>query len=75
MNTSDSTPPVWQALGGLAPGLCSVWRVPNECGICEIRHVEVTEEDILKVVEAKAPLETGWQENELYTWQVEHIRP
>jgi hypothetical protein len=55
--------------------VCSVWRVPNESGICEVHHVEVTEEDILKVVETKAPHETGWKQNELYTWQVEHIRP
>ena len=44
-----------------SPGVavvCSVWRVPNETGICEVRHVEVTEADILKLVESKALEET-----------------
>lgn len=54
--------------------MCNVWRVPNETGICEVRHVEVTEADILKLVESKALEETGWLQSELYTWQVEHIR-
>jgi hypothetical protein len=61
-----------------SPGVavvCSVWRVPNETGICEVRHVEVTEAEILKLVESKAQIETGWLESELYTLQVEHIRP
>ena len=35
---------------------------------------EVTEADILKLVESKALEETGWLQSELYTWQVEHIR-
>lgn len=54
--------------------MCNVWRVPNETGICEVRHVEVTEADILKLVESKALEETVWLQSELYTWQVEHIR-
>jgi len=48
--------------------------VPNETGICEVRHVEVTEAEILKLVESKAQEETGWLQSELYTLQVEHIR-
>ena len=54
--------------------VCNVWRVPNETGICEVRHVEVTEAEILKLVESKAPDETGWLQDELYTFQLEHIR-
>lgn len=54
--------------------VCSVWRVPNETGICEVRHVEITFDEILELVEKKAPNETGWGQDELYTWQVEHIR-
>ena len=54
--------------------VCNVWRVPNETGICEVCHVEVTEADILKLVESKALEETGWLQSELYTCQVEHIR-